>query len=166
MKQKKHNPKAPSTYTKIYMHLVMVVKFRRAQIHESWEERLHKYITQTIQNRGHIVVAINGMPDHLHVLFLFKPVEDLSNLVKSVKIASTKLINENRLTRQHFRWQPGYGAFSLCDDRVEQLTAYILNQKEHHRKKSLQKEYMDILVQHRVEFEEKYLFDWSLGEDS
>ena len=100
-----------NTYTQIHIQVVFVVKYRAGVIKEEWEEELFKYITTIVQNNGHKVLQINGMPDHVHLLFGMRPTQDLSILMKQIKMDSSKWINTRKLTPTKFAWQAGYGAF-------------------------------------------------------
>jgi REP element-mobilizing transposase RayT len=146
-----------NAYTKIQIHIVFAVKYRRALIHSSWEEKLHRYITGIIQQRGHRMLAINGMSDHIHIYIGFKPVEDLSKLVMEIKKASNAYIVENKLSPYKFAWQEGYGAFSYSESQSETVINYILRQKEHHSGKSFKKEYIEMLDNFKVEYDLKYI---------
>ena len=149
-----------STFSQIYIQIVFAVKGRQSLIQQSWEEELYKYITGIIQNKGQKILAINGMPDHVHILIGMKPSCNLSDLVREVKKASNGFINEKKFCPYKFEWQEGYGAFSYSHSALENVFGYIANQKEHHRKKSFREEYVDFLKKFEVEFKEKYLFDW------
>lgn len=147
-----------NAYTKIQIHIVFSVRFRYALIEPAWEEELYKYITGIVQKRGHKMLAINGMPDHLHIFIGYKPVEDLSALVREIKKAATEFIKTIYKPRVNFHWQEGYGAFSYSEDQVKIIVNYILNQKEHHRKVLFKDEYKQLLRDFNVEFDEKYVF--------
>lgn len=147
-----------STYSKIYIHIVFAVKNRNALIHHSWEERLHKYITGIIQNKDQKLLAINGMPDHIHILIGLKPSCNLADLVREVKKSSNAFIKENKLTSFKFEWQEGYGAFSYSHSQLDDVIQYILNQKIHHKKNCFREEYITLLNQFQIDYHEKYLF--------
>ncbi len=149
-----------STFSQIYIQIVFAVKGRQSLIQQSWEEELYKYITGIIQNKGQKILAINGMPDHVHILIGMKPSCNLSDLVREVKKASNGFINEKKFCPYKFEWQEGYGAFSYSHSALENVFGYIANQKEHHRKKSFREEYVDFLKKFEVEFKEEYLFEW------
>ncbi len=101
-----------NTYTQIHLQIVFVVKYRDRVIHSSWKQRLYKYITGIVQNNGHKLITINGMPDHIHMLIGMRPTQSLSELMQDVKRCSSKWINESKLIQGKFAWQEGYGAFS------------------------------------------------------
>ncbi len=131
----------PNTYTQIHIQCIMAVKFRQALIESSWKEQLHKYITGIAQNHGHKMIAINSMPDHLHLFIGFRPNQSLSDLMRLVKGESSEWINKQQFTPATFRWQEGYGAFSYSRSHVQTVTNYIMNQEEHHRKRTFLEEY-------------------------
>lgn len=147
-----------NTLCKIQVHLVFVVKFRLALIKESWEEELFKYITGIVEKRGHKMLAINGMPDHLHIFIGQRPHEALSDLAREIKKASTNFINERKLSRDKFQWQEGFAGFSYAESDVKNVVRYVLNQKEHHREKSFQKEFRKFLDEFDLECDPKYSF--------
>ena len=149
-----------STFSQIYIQVVFAVKYRDALIATSWEERLYQYITGIVQNKGQKMLAINGMPDHIHFFIGMKPSCCLSDLVREVKKASNEMINENKLSKFKFNWQEGYGAFSYSHSHIDNVAKYVMNQKEHHKKISFKEEYIDFLKKFEIEYDEKYLFDW------
>lgn len=149
-----------STYSQIYIQVVFAVKNRNALIDVSWEERLYQYITGIIHNKGQKLIAINGMPDHIHIFIGLKPSCCLSDLVREVKKSSNIFINENKLSIDTFNWQEGYGAFSYSHSHVDNVYKYVMNQKEHHKRVTFKDEYIDFLEKFEVEFNQEYLFEW------
>jgi putative transposase len=149
-----------STYSQIYIQVVFAVKNRNALILSSWEAELYKYITGIVQNKGQKLLAVNGMPDHIHILIGMKPACCLADLVREIKKSSNTFITERGFSPFKFEWQEGYGAFSYSHSALNDVIAYIGNQKEHHSKKSFREEYMNFLIAFNIEHEDKYLFDW------
>jgi len=147
------------TYSQIYIHIVIVVQFRKALISQSWEEDLYKYITGIVRNNGQKMLAINGVADHVHFLIGMKPSCCLSDLVREIKKASNKYIREKRFTRYPFSWQGGYAAFSYSTSSMHNVVNYINKQKEHHRKRSFREEYLCFLKRFEVDYKDKYLFE-------
>jgi putative transposase len=150
----------PGTYSQIYIQIVFAVKGRVSLIHSTWEERLYQYITGIVQNKEQKMLAINGMPDHIHFLIGMRPFCCLSDLIREVKKSSNDFIKDNKLTKYKFNWQEGYGAFSYSHSQLKDVISYIVNQKKHHRKKTFKEEYLEFLKKFNVAFEEKYLFNW------
>ena len=134
-----------NTYTQIHLHLVFAVQNREGLIGKEWKEELYRYITGIIQNHGHKVLAINGMPDHVHILIGIRPTQSLSDLMQDIKGDSSKWINLKGFIKSRFSWQSGYGAFSIDKSRVEAIIEYIRKQELHHLKKSFKDEYLDLL---------------------
>lgn len=149
-----------STYSQIYIQIVFAVKKRDSLIQNTWEDELYKYITGIISNKGQKLLAINGMPDHVHILIGMKPSCCLSDLVREIKKSSTTFIKEKKITKFNFRWQEGFGAFSYSHSSLNNVIAYIQNQKEHHRKKTFKEEYIEFLEKFQIEFKDEYLFEW------
>ena len=147
-----------NTFTQIHLQVIIAVKFRMGLISSDWESRLFDYLIAIIHNHGHKVLAINGMPDHVHILFGFRPNQSLSKLIQLLKASSSKWINEEKLTKYKFAWQEGYGAFSYTKSDVPKVVKYIIQQKEHHRKSSFLEEYRKILDNLEFEYNPVYIF--------
>ncbi len=147
------------TYSQVYLQFVFAVKRRQCLIDPLWEEQLYKYITGIITNKGHKLIAINGMPDHIHILIGFKSGE-ISDLVREIKKSSNTFINESKFCKEKFEWQSGYGVFSYHQSMLSTIANYIENQKKHHGKKSFKHEYKEFLDAYQIEYDERYLFEW------
>lgn len=148
------------TFSQIYIQLVFAVKGRGSLIHPSWEDELYKYISGIVRNKEQKLLAINGMPDHIHILIGMKPSCCLSDLVREIKKSSNEWIKEKDFSKFKFQWQEGYGAFSYSHSALDNVIVYINNQKEHHKKKTFQDEYKVFLKKFNIEFKDEYLFDW------
>lgn len=146
------------TYTQIYIQFVFSVQNRNSFIHPEWEDELYKYITGIVQNKSHKMIAIKGMPDHLHMLVGFRPVDHISEFIKVVKGESSKWISEKGFVNGRFNWQEGYGAFSYSRSQIDQVYHYIMNQKEHHQAKTFLEEYRELLKKFEVDYNERYIF--------
>jgi REP element-mobilizing transposase RayT len=147
-----------NTYTQLHHQFVFATKFRDASIHKSWSEDLHKYITGIVQNHKHKMLQINSMPDHVHMLIGMRPQQSISQLLQMVKEDSSKWIKQNRLCPHQFAWQGGYGAFSYSKNQIENVVLYIQHQQEHHRTKSFREEYISMLNEAGIEYDERYIF--------
>jgi REP element-mobilizing transposase RayT len=148
----------PNTYTQLYIHFVFAVKYRAAVIQPDWEENLHSYITGIAQNNGHKMLAINSATDHTHIFIGLNPKQSISEIMRLVKGDSSEFINKERFTTRKFNWQEGYGAFSNSKSQIDDVVKYIHKQKEHHKKKSFKEEYLDMLVKHGIDYDERYIF--------
>lgn len=148
------------TFSQIYIQVVFAVRGRQSLIHSTWEEELYKYITGIVQNKKQKMLAINGVADHIHFFIGMKPSCCLSDLVREVKKSSSAYIKEKKFTPYQFSWQEGYGAFSYSHSSLDNVIAYIQNQKEHHRKETFQREYKKFLKEFKIEYKEEFLFSW------
>jgi len=147
-----------NTYTQIHIHAVFAVQNRLSLIKTDWQDRLYQYIIAIIQNHGHKVLSIGGMPDHIHLLFGFRPTQSLSELMQNAKRDSSEWINKEKLIGGKFSWQEGYGAFSYSKSQISQVIKYIENQETHHKKRTFIEEYIKILNDFGLEYDERYIF--------
>ena len=147
-----------NTYTQIHIQAVFTLQNRECIIANQWKDELYKYITGIIQNYNHKLLAINGMPDHIHILFGMRPVQSISELMQQVKEDSSKWINKRNFIRSKFSWQEGYGAFSYSKSQIPQVIQYIEKQEEHHKKRTFIEEYKEFLEAFWIEYDERYIF--------
>ena len=147
-----------NTYTQIHIQSVFSVQDRNSIIKKSFKNELYKYITGIIQNNGHKVLAINGMPDHVHIFFGMRPTQSLSDLMQDVKGDSSKWINHKGFIIGKFSWQEGYGGFSYSKSQVDNVIDYIKRQEIHHRRKTFTEEYLEFLAKFEVPYNERYIF--------
>jgi REP element-mobilizing transposase RayT len=147
-----------NTYTKIHLHFVFVVLLRERILPPRESEEVRRFITGIVQNRNHKMLCINNVPDHVHMLVGFNPSDSPSSLMREVKANSTKFINEQSWMRFRFRWQEGYGAFSVGYSQIAAKCRYIENQQEHHQRISFDEEYEMLLRKNDIAFNRKYLF--------
>jgi len=148
------------TFSQIYIQVVFTVKGWENLIGKEWKDELHKYIAGIIKGKEQKPIIVNGMPDHIHAFVGLRPAMAISDLVRDIKNNSSNFINEKRLVKGRFSWQEGYGAFSYSHSHIQNVYDYILNQEEHHRKKTFKEEYIDFLKKFEIEYNEKYLFEW------
>jgi len=140
-----------NTYTQIHIQVIFAVKKRTGIIQQEWKDELYKYITGIVQRNSHKLLAINGMPDHIHLFFGMRPIQSLSDLVQDIKGNSSKWINEKKLIREKFEWQEGYGAFSYSKSQAPKVVTYVQNQEAHHRKIIFLEEYKNFLDKFEIE---------------
>ena len=150
----------PNTFSQIYIQIVFAVKNRDSIITKTWEEELYKYITGIVQNKQQKMLAINGVSNHIHFLIGMKPSCCIADLVREIKKSSNEFIKEKKFTPFKFEWQEGYGAFSYSHSALNDVIAYNVNQKEHHRIISFRDEYISFLQRFEIDYDEKYLFEW------
>ena len=150
----------PGTFYQIYIQIVFAVKGRENLISNIWKTELHKYIAGIVKGKGQKSIIVNGMADHIHAFVGLKPGMPISDLVRDMKNNSSNFINDRKLVKGKFEWQEGYGAFSYSHSHIGKVYDYILNQENHHKKKTFKQEYLQFLKKFEVEYDEKYLFEW------
>lgn len=148
------------TFSQIYIQIVFAVKGRENLIQKHWEEELYQYITGIIQTKGQKMLAINGMPDHIHIFIGMKPTCCLSDLVREIKKSTNQWIGEKKFVKGKFYWQEGFGAFSYSQSSLESVISYIANQKKHHQKRTFKEEYKELLEKFQIAYNTDFLFDW------
>jgi len=146
-----------NTYTQIYLQFVFAVMNRESLIQSIWKDELYKYIAGIVQKNKHKLIAINGMPDHLHVFVGYKPHQLIPDLLQDIKGSSSYWINSRNLLKGKFRWQQGYGAFSYSHSHLENVVKYIMDQEQHHKKITFWEEYIGLLKKFNVVYDEKYI---------
>ncbi|HEY1663806.1 MAG TPA: IS200/IS605 family transposase [Verrucomicrobiae bacterium] len=147
-----------NTYTQIYIHIVFAVEGRQNLIKSEYNDELQKYITGIVSAQKHKLIAINNMPDHLHLLVGLRPDAMLSELVRDIKANSSRFIREKRWVMGRFSWQEGFGAFSYSRSQLGAVIRYIENQQKHHAKKSFRDEYVELLEHFGMEYDKRYIF--------
>ncbi|MFP4093565.1 MAG: IS200/IS605 family transposase [Cyclobacteriaceae bacterium] len=135
----------PHSFNKIWIHAIWATKERVPLIHFPIEKKVHQFMAEQLRELGCPVRIINGMPDHVHCLFLLSPQKSIADVIKQIKGSSSHFINQNNLIAEKFAWQTGYAAYSVSESVLEKVFQYIKNQKRHHRKKAFQQEYEDFL---------------------
>ncbi len=151
----------PNTYTQIYLQIIFATKGRDIKISSNVRDEIEKYICGIFNNKKQKVLAIYANADHLHIFFSYKNLQiTIPELVKTTKIESSNFINDNRLCLGKFNWQEGYGAFSYSKSQKDKVVNYVLNQEEHHKKKSFKEEYLALLKAFEIEFKDEYLFEF------
>lgn len=148
----------PNTYTQIHIQAIFAVRFRNAVIQKEWKDELYKYITGIAQSYNHKLLAINGMPDHLHIFFGMRPTQSLSDLMQDIKGGSSQWINNQKFLNSRFEWQQGFGALSYSKSQASNVIAYIHNQEEHHKKHTFLNEYKDFLKIFGIDYDDRYIF--------
>lgn len=142
----------PHSLTCIWIHTIFGTKFRDSLILPEFEPKLHAHIKMQLEeDLGCRVRAINGTRDHVHILFLLNPNFAVKDILKNVKGESSHWLNQENIVRRKFAWQTGYAAYSVRESELPVVQNYILNQKEHHRKKSYVEEYQQIALEHGLQ---------------
>ena len=140
------------------IHFVWSTNGRREWISESWEDQLFAYLGGIARNKSATLIAAGGVPDHLHLLVAMPSTISVSDMVNALKANSSKWIHQDVPKFKSFRWQEGYGAFSVSRSNENAVVAYIQNQKEHHKKRDFKAELLDFLIKHEIEYDPKYIW--------
>jgi putative transposase len=146
-----------STYTQLLYQIVFSTKNRDKTLSKDNREALFKDIWGILKNKKCHLYRINGVEDHLHIVTHIHPMISLSSLVKDIKLGSSTFIKANRLFPRFRAWQDGYGAFTYSIKEKDRLIEYVKKQEEHHKRISFKDEYIQLLDEHNIAFEEKYL---------
>ena len=147
-----------NTYSQIHLQFVFAVKHRYSLISSVWKQELYLYISGIVESNGHKLLAINGMPDHIHIFIGMRPTQSVSDLLQDIKRNSSLWINKRGFVNGKFEWQEGYGAFSYSKSHVKNVIEYIRKQEEHHKKHTFKEEYLEFLKKFEIEYDEKYIF--------
>jgi putative transposase len=147
------------TYTKLFYHIVFSTKQRQSFISASVEEELYKYLAGIVRGIGGSCIAVNGMPDHIHMLVMLPPKIALSDAMREIKANSSKWLHETKPALTQFGWQDGFAAFTVSKSGVEAVHEYIREQKSHHARRDYKAELLELLARHEVDFDERYVWD-------
>ncbi len=153
----KHNLFSMATYTQILYQIVFSTKNAENTMYLPNSERLYRYLWGILKNKKCTLYRLNGTENHLHIATHVHPTIAISDLVKDIKVSSTVWIKEEGIFPRFTSWQEGYGAFTYHISQKESLVNYIRNQREHHHNKSFREEYIELLEDHGIDFEKKYL---------
>jgi putative transposase len=144
------------TYTQIYYHIVFSTKNRRQVLTEDNREELFRYIWGILKNKKCHLYRINAVEDHIHIFTSIHPSCSLADLVRDIKVSSSKMIREKGLFAGFEGWQDNYGAFTNSEADKDQVIEYIKTQEQHHKKISFKEELKKILEESGIEIDEKY----------
>lgn len=146
-----------STYTQILYQIVFSTKNREHTLVRDKQKELYQYIWGILKNKRCHLYQIGGITDHIHILTHLHPNIALSSLIKDIKLSSNEYVKKQNLFPDFKGWQEGYGAFTYSIKDKNNLINYIKKQEEHHKNKTFKEEFIELLDEHGIEFEEKYL---------
>jgi len=147
------------SYVSAYFHCVFSTKERRRLITPELQERLWPFLGGIARENGMRAMIIGGVENHVHLLLALPATMPVAKAMQLIKGGSSKWVHETFPEHQEFRWQEKYGAFTVSVSQLDTITAYIENQREHHRSKDFQEEFLALLKRHRIEYDERYLWD-------
>jgi REP-associated tyrosine transposase len=149
----------PHSYTNLLSHIIFSVKDRMPLIDAELKPRLLGYVNGIAIESGAKVLSLNAVPDHFHLLWELPPKLAVADSVRVLKTNSSRWVHETWKSRWNFGWQTGYGAFSVSRSNVASVADYIACQEEHHRRKTFNEEFVELLKKHGIVYNPKYL--WS-----
>jgi REP element-mobilizing transposase RayT len=145
------------SFTNLLYHVLFSTKDRAPLVTDEIELRLHEYLGGLVKARGGIPLAINGMPDHVHLLVKLRQDQALADFLRALKAISSGWVHDTFPSAGRFAWQNGYAAFTVSESRAAKVVVYIRNQKQHHKKMTVLEELKMLLTAHKIAFDEKYL---------
>jgi REP element-mobilizing transposase RayT len=149
----------PQSYAAVHLHIVFSTRHREPVITPELAPRLQQYLAGTARDTGCRVITSGGMPDHIHLLVSLGREVTIAELLRTLKAGSSRWVHDTFPDRAGFVWQTGYGAFSVSQSQVAVVTRYIDRQEEHHRVRTFQDEFRELLRVHGIEFDERYIWE-------
>jgi REP element-mobilizing transposase RayT len=149
----------PQSFAAVYVHYVFSTKNREPLIRPAWTKRLYKYLAGTSRENGCALLDANGTVDHVHLLVSLGRESTLAGVVGKLKAASSRWIHDSFPDERRFAWQSGYGVFSVSESKLKTVKAYLARQEEHHRIRTFQEELRELYRKHRIEWDERYVWD-------
>jgi putative transposase len=149
----------PQSLTKVYLHLVFSTKNRERVLSDEDRVDLHAYFGGSLKGCDCQPIEINSEPDHVHLLFLMGRRMGISDVVAALKRGGTDWLRQRSTRYAGFHWQSGYGIFSVSESSADQVRSYIQHQREHHRVRTFEEEYRALLDKHKVEYDERYVWE-------
>ena len=149
----------PSTHHSLLVHLVFSTKHRSRLLQPEWRNDLFAYIGGIAKQQQSTLLRAGGVEDHVHLLLKIHPSFALADTIRLIKASSSKWVNKSGKVPGRFEWQRGYGAFSVSESMSDTVKRYIEYQEDHHRATSFENEYLAFLHRHKIEFDERYVFD-------
>ena len=147
------------TYTNLLTHMIFSTKERRPLLNAALKERLFPYMGGIIRNLKGTALSINGPADHVHILMALPPTVAVATAASKIKSNSTGWVHDEFKACPAFKWQIGYGGFSVSESNVEKVMKYIADQEEHHRKTTFKEEFAAFLKKHKIKYDERYIWD-------
>ena len=149
-----------NTYTQLNVHAVFSVKGRGNFISKQWRDELYRYIAGTLTETKNYSLSVGGYCDHVHIFFELNPANAVSDVLRNVKAKSSKWINTRNFVAGKFEWQAGYGAFTYSRSQRNKVINYIMKQEEHHKKRTFKEEYLELLKNNDIKYNDTYIFEF------
>ena len=148
----------PATHLSLHYHLIFSTKHRLKMIAKDWRPDLHSYLGGIIKGIKGVPLAIGGIEDHVHLLVGLRATHRLDYVLRDIKADSSGWVHKTVGNRK-FEWQSGYLGLTVSPSQIEAVKIYIFNQERHHRRKTFQEEYLDLLKLSGIDYDERFLWD-------
>lgn len=148
------------TFSQMYVQIVVAVKGRENLLQKPWRDEVFRYMAGIVKGKNQKPIIVNGTATHVHLFVGLKPSMAVSELTRDVKNNSSNFINDRKFVRGKFSWQEGFGCFTYAHSQIDNVYRYILNQEEHHHRKTFREEYLEMMQRFEIKYNEKFLFDW------
>jgi len=149
----------PQSLSKVILHIIFSTKNRRPWLDSGVRPRMHAYLATICRDLDTDFVRVGGVADHVHIVTMLPRTLSQARLIEQIKKASSKWIKALDVRYGGFFWQRGYGAFSVSPSQLDSVLEYVNKQQEHHRTRTFQEEYRELLRKHGVDFDERYVWD-------
>ena len=150
----------PGVFSQLYIQIVFSPAHKDRLLKKHFRKDVFKYMSGVATNMKHKSIIINGVSDHVHIFLGMNPSISVSDTVWELKRSSSLYINDKNWLSNKFNWQEGYGTFSYSKSHIDNVYKYILNQEEHHKKRTFREEYIDFLKKFEIDYDERYLFEF------
>jgi putative transposase len=149
----------PQSLSNILLHVIFSTRNREPWLHRDVRSRIHAYLASICRDLGAEFVHIGGVADHVHIVSSLPRIVTPAQMIEQIKKTSSKWIKGLDPHYRGFFWQRGYGVFSVSPSQLEVVLKYVDEQREHHRTRTFQDEYRELLRKHGVDFDERYVWD-------
>ena len=149
----------PRSYTSLLVHYVFSTKNREPMIDPDLQPRLFEYIGGLCRARKSVLLAAGGMPDHTHLLVGLSKEESVASFIGDIKSLSSGWVHKTFRNQQKFKWQEGYGGFTVSYSAIDAIKRYFVRQPIRHRRQTFKEEFVELLKNHKIEYDERYLWD-------
>ena len=146
-----------ATYLSLHFHLIFGTKDRLPMIERDWRDRLHAFMGGILREMNAIPESIGGVADHVHILAGLRATHRLSDILHDVKKSSSAWVH-GELKHSKFAWQAGYAALTVSPSQIESVKNYVEQQEQHHRHRTFQEEYLDLLLKAGIEFDSRQVW--------
>jgi putative transposase len=149
----------PQSLSIVILHIIFSTKNREPWLHSDVRPRMHAYLATICRDVDADFVRVGGAADHVHIVTTLPRTLSQAQLIERIKKASSKWIKPLDVRYRSFFWQRGYGAFSVSPSQLDSVLEYVNKQQDHHRTRTFQEEYRELLRKHGVDFDERYVWD-------